>query len=203
MNTDFTTYCLAEILRRTDALDFGSFTLTSGKKSPYYIDLRTLPSFPVLFELAADLSRLTVESNNLNPDVICAVPTGGLPLGTLLAHKLNLKLTYVRKKAKEHGEKQQIEGIVEEGETALVVDDLITTGGSVAETVTVLKANNIKVDNALVLLDREESGKENLKTGSDVRLHSLASISEIIEVFKNRSWITTHQSEKVLQYIRR
>src|SRR6056297_1447825 len=115
---------LAPILWASDCLDFGNFTLTSGKASPYYVDLRLLPSHPQLFDRAVQLAADLLNELDIAFDRICAVPTGGLPIGTLIANKTQTPLIYVRKTGKEHGEQQQVEGKLAPGDRVLVVDDL-------------------------------------------------------------------------------
>ncbi len=191
---------LAPILWESSCLDFGDFTLTSGKSSPYYVDLRLLPSYPQLFDHAAEMAVDLFEDKHLEFDRVCAVPTGGLPLGTLIAQKCDSPLTYVRKKGKEHGEEQQIEGALDPGDRVLVVDDLITTGGSILSAIDALRSARAEVNDCIVLLDRTQGGKENLAE-EDVRLHKVANIGPLVEELFNLDKISSSMRDKVKDYL--
>ncbi|MCF7890738.1 orotate phosphoribosyltransferase [Candidatus Bipolaricaulota bacterium] len=191
---------LAPVLWKSGCLDFGEFTLTSGITSPYYVDLRLLPSYPELFDIATDMAADLVRKREIDFDVVSAVPTGGLPFGTLLAHKLNAPLTYVRKRGKSHGEERQVEGKMEKGDRALVVDDIITTGGSVIEAVRSVRENGGKVDDVLVLLDRTEGGAENLRENG-LNLNKVANIEPLVEELETRGEISSKMVGKVKKYL--
>lgn len=191
---------LAPILWEGNCLDFGDFTLTSGQTSPYYVDLRLLPSHPLLFDHATNMAAKLIEDMGLEYDRVCAVPTGGLPLGTLIAHKTEKPLIYVRKKGKKHGEEQKIEGELNAGEHVLVVDDLITTGGSILEAIDTLRTSEVRVDDCIVLLDRTQGGKENL-ANEGVSLHKVADIGPVVEKLYRSSKISASMRNKVKNYL--
>lgn len=191
---------LAPVLWKSGCLDFGEFTLTSGITSPYYVDLRLLPSFPELFDIATDMAADLVRKREIDFKVISAVPTGGLPFGTLLAHKLGAPLTYARKREKSHGEERQVEGKMEKGDRALVVDDIITTGGSVIEAVRSVRENGGKVDDVLVLLDRTEGGVENLRD-EELNLNKVANVEPLVEELESRGKISAEMVGKVKRYL--
>ncbi|MFB6290216.1 MAG: orotate phosphoribosyltransferase [Candidatus Bipolaricaulia bacterium] len=191
---------LAPILWKSGCLDFGEFTLTSGVTSPYYVDLRLLPSYPDLFDIATGMAADLVRRNGLDFDVVSAVPTGGLPFGTLLAHKLGVPLTYVRNRGKSHGEQRQVEGEMGKGDRVLVIDDVITTGGSVLEAVRSVRERGGVVDDVLVLLDRTEGGEENLK-GEGLNLNKVANVEPLVEELESRGKIDSEMVEKVKRYL--
>lgn len=191
---------LAPILWASDCLDFGNFTLTSGKTSPYYVDLRLLPSHPQLFDRAVQLAVDTLDESGVVFDRICAVPTGGLPIGTLIANKTESPLIYVRKTGKEHGEGQQIEGKLSAGDRVLVVDDLITTGGSILSAIGALRSSDAEVTDCLVLLDRTEGGSENLRD-QGVSLHKVSNIKPVVEELSALEEISSSMRDKVFDYL--
>lgn len=191
---------LAPVLWKSGCLDFGEFTLTSGITSPYYVDLRLLPSFPELFDIATDMAADLVRKRELDFEVVSAVPTGGLPFGTLLAHKLGVPLTYARKREKAHGEKRQVEGKMEKDDRVLVVDDIITTGGSVIEAVRSVRENGGKVNDVLVLLDRTEGGAENLRN-EDLYLSKVANVEPLVEELESRGKISASMVDRVKKYL--
>lgn len=191
---------LAPLLWKSGCLDFGEFTLTSGKTSPYYVDLRLLPSYPEPFDQATDLVSELVKSMDQNFDSICAVPTGGLPLGTLLSYKLGKALIYVRKEGKSHGEGRKIEGEMEKGDEILVVDDIITTGGSVLDVIESIRGAGGMVDQVVVLVDRTEGAVRNLEK-EGVELFKVADIKPVVEELASRGDISDEMAKKVDNYL--
>jgi len=193
---------LAPLLWESNCLDFGEFTLTSGKKSPYYVDLRLLPSHPEKFARAIEMAADFLGAESKEFDAICAVPTGGLPFGTALAQKMEKPLTYVRKEGKSHGEGRKIEGEISPGDRVLLVDDIITTGGSVISAGKSVREAGAKVDQVAVLVDRTEGAADNLKEeGFD--LLKLANIGPVVEELKRSGGITEDTFEKVKNYLSR
>lgn len=186
-------------LHRIGAIKFGNFTLSSGKSSPYYVDLRIVPSYPELFDTLTDICADIVEEKIENKNRIAGVPTGGLPYATLVSYKLSLPLFYVRKKRKKHGRKKGVEGVLEK-DYAVLIDDVTTTGGSIKKATETIRSAEGKVKDAIVMLDREESAKESLQD-SNVNLESCFKISEIIEYLKEDSIIDEEKYTLVRDYL--
>jgi len=156
---------LSRILHKIGAIKFGAFKLTSGRTSPYYIDLRIVPSFPEAFRRICDIYVKLVETEvgAGNFDRIAGIPTAGIPFASLIAYQLKKPFLYIRSKTKLHGRERQIEGIIMPGNRVLLVDDLITTGLSLKKAARAIRAEGGVVADALVLLDREEGGKQRLQ----------------------------------------
>jgi len=184
---------------KTGALKFGVFRLTSGKLSPYYIDLRVIPSFPKALRRIMDFyETLAVEELKGRFDKIAGVPTSGIPFAAILAYKIDKPFIYVRKERKTHGIGRKIEGLLYPGEDVLIVDDLVTTGKSIVEAAEAIKAEGGETSNALVLIDRGEGGKERLeKVG--VKLHAFISVKEAAELLYGMEAITKEQYEEILK----
>jgi len=185
---------VALLLMRIGALKFGTFTLSSGKLSPYYIDLRLVPSYPEAFRKVTDLYvELAKNKIGLNKfDRITGIPTAGMPFSSVVALKLNKPFLYVRKEAKTHGRERRIEGILIPGEHVLLVDDLVTSGGTLIDAANAVRAEGAIVKDALVLIDREEgAGKNMVKAG--IRLHCLMGIREAAKILYDRDAIDKEQ----------
>src|SRR4030042_1872319 len=170
------------LLIKNNAIKFGDYTLTSGKKSPYYIDLRQTISSPITMDwIANSLTRIVInEIGKDKIDKILGVPTAGVPFATVVSQKLGVPLIYYRQARKEHGVREKIEGILERKDRVLVFDDLITPGESVIESAEVVRDQGGVVNELVVLLDREQGGKERLRS-SRIEPHVLFKISDAME----------------------
>ena len=138
----------AEFLLQINAIKLqptDPFTWASGWKSPIYCDNRLTLSFPAIRNYIRSEMASQIEEHYGKPDVIAGVATGAIALGVLVAEILGLPFVYVRSKAKEHGRQNQIEGFLEEGQRVVVVEDLISTGGSSLAAVEALKESGAKV----------------------------------------------------------
>jgi orotate phosphoribosyltransferase len=167
------------LLIKNNAIKFGDYILTSGKRSPYYIDLRQTISSPITMDwIANSLTRIIInEIGRDKIDRILGVPTAGIPFATVVSQKLGLPLIYYRQARKEHGVRKKVEGILERNDRVLVVDDLITTGESVIEAAEVVRDQGGVVNELVVLLDREQGGQDRLRT-SRIEPHILFKISD-------------------------
>ncbi len=192
---------IAISLYEIDGIKFGEFTLTSGKTSPYYVDLRVIPSHPNLFDKVTDFcTDLIKEEINKDYFKIAGVPTAGLPLATLISQKLRLPLLYVRKEKKPHGRKKGVEGKFQGGEVVLV-DDVTTTGGSVKEAVETVREEGGEVKHAIVVLDREEGAKEKLGK-SGIQLHSCYTITELVDYLEKSTKIGEKEHSTIMEYLK-
>lgn len=193
----------AVFLHQNNAIKFGDFTLSSGKKSSYYIDLRVVPSFPHQFrKMIKGLQALISDQIGYdNFDCIASVPTGGLVIASALAIETVKPLVYVRTKPKEHGTSKSIEGKIEKGAKILIVDDVATTGGSVSNAITLLKEAGAKITDAYVVINRME-GADKLLQSQGVKIHSLTNILEITEILHKENLVSKQILENVKNQIK-
>lgn len=195
---------ICKILNKIGALKFGTFKLTSGKISPYYIDLRVVPSFPDVFKKICNfyVTLIKREIGTKNFERVAGIPVAGIPFASLIAYQLQKPLLYVRKNLRLHGRQRKIEGILTPGDRVLLIDDLITTGLSLRKAAKAIAAEGGVVTDAVVLLDREEKGKDTL--GKDgIKVHTLLNISEIANKLYEIGAIDDGQLQTILKQIKK
>ena len=184
-------------------IQFGDFTLASGKKSSYYVDLRLVPSYPHDFRrMVKHLQNEITNNVSLeNFDSLVCVPTGELVIASALAIETVKPLIYVRSKPKDYGTSKSVEGKIQEGMKVVMVDDVATTGGSVLNGIKSLKESNIKIEDAYVIVNRMEGADEALKE-QGVTLHSLLNVLEITKALHEQNLIGDEILQKVQQQTR-
>ena len=194
---------LGQILVGNGVVKFGTFTLSSGKISPYYIDLRLVPSFPEVFSKV-----ITAYENSLkgligldNVDAVGGVPTSGLTYAAVVAYNLKKPLIYVRKENKTYGTEKEVEGVLKPGYKIALIDDLITTGGSLVKTIDTLRQKGVEVDNVIVLIDRLEGGA-NLLAEKGVKLNAITNIGELADLLHEMEIIDSEQHRHIKSQIK-
>ena len=195
---------MAKILIKIDALKFGVFKLTSGKSSPYYIDLRIVPSFPDAFKQIIDFytEQITQQIGTDKFDRIAGVPIAGIPFASQIAYNLKKPFLYVRKGIRRHGRKRRVEGILVSGDRVLIIDDLVTTGLNMRKAADAIRAEGGVVTDAIAFLDREEGGKTKL-TKDGLKLKALMKISEVAKILFETDAIDEESYKTIMKQIKK
>ncbi len=194
---------ISRILYRIGAIKFGTFKLTSGILSSYYIDLRLIPSFPEIFHLVSDAlaSFIKSELKEERIDRVAGIPTAGIPFASVLAYILNKPFLYIRKTKKLHGRERRVEGVISPGDHVLLIDDLITTGGSIIKAAKAITAEGGVIEHVVVLIDREEGGAKRLLENG-IKLHAIFKVREIAQTLYDMGAIDEDQLNMIRKQIK-
>jgi uridine monophosphate synthetase len=190
---------LADGLLEAGCIKFGEFTLKSGLKSPIYIDLRYIISFPKLLETigAAYLPLL----KGLNFKRIAGLPYAAIPIATAVSLQGNYPIIYPRKEVKTYGTKAEIEGEYHAGETVVVIDDLATTGGSKFEAIEKLTGVGLVVKDIVVLVDRQSGAKESLEQAG-YALHAVLTITQLLDHWEGNGKVSKEKIEETRAFLK-
>jgi orotate phosphoribosyltransferase len=180
------------------AVQFGEFKLKSGILSPIYIDLRLIVSYPELLQQIA--KSMGEKINRKTCDRICGVPYTALPIATALSLLHELPMVMRRKEVKEYGTKKIIEGHFEKGQTCLVIEDLITSGSSIFETIHPLEEAGLCVKEIIVLLDRQQGGKQKIEE-KGYRVHAILTLEDLLATLQNMGKISPTTVAEVHNFI--
>lgn len=180
-----------------NAIKIGNFTLSSGRKSRFYLDLRILQSYPLYFRKTISLLKTLIHSQiGLESfDYLCSVPTSGTVFGSALSYELFKPHIYVRKDLKNYGTQKKIEGALEPNSKILFVDDVITTGQSILTAVESL-SNNSVVSGVVVLVDRQQ-GSQNLFDQFTLKIRSAITILRIIDILNDNARINKNEYDRI------
>lgn len=190
---------LANDLLRLGCVKFGEFKLKSGQVSPIYFDLRRLVGDPqVLARTAAAYLGIV---KNLDFDRIAGLPYAALPIATAISLQSGKAMVYPRKETKEYGTKSTIEGPFEPGETVVVIDDLITTGGSKLEGIEKLEGAGLKISDVVVLIDRQSKPSKEL-AAKGITLRAVYHIADLLEHWQKLGAITKEQYSQTVAFLR-
>jgi uridine monophosphate synthetase len=188
---------LANALLASGCVRFGRFTLKSGEVSPIYLDLRQLASHPAALRTVAQSFRTRLDK--LAFDRLAAIPYAALPIGTAIALETGWPLIYPRRETKDHGTRAAVEGDFEPNQVAVVIDDLITTGGSKFEAIAQLRDAGLQVRDVVVLIDRRRDPIDELEGG--IQVHAVATLRQLLANWLRQGAITDTQFREVNAYL--
>ena len=190
---------LADGLLSAGCIKFGEFTLKSGLKSPIYIDLRRIITYPkLLAEVAQAYLPLL---SNLQFSRIAGLPYAAIPIATAISLAGNYPLIYPRKEVKSYGTKAEIEGEYQAGETILVIDDLATTGGSKFEAIEKLTGAGLVVKDIVVLVDRQSGARESLEQAGYV-MHAVLTIRQLLDYWETTAKVDKDRLEATREFLK-
>jgi uridine monophosphate synthetase len=191
---------LADGLLSAGCVKFGDFTLKSGLKSPIYIDLRQIITYP---KLLADVAQAYLPIvSSLQFSRIAGLPYAAIPIATAISLAGNYPMIYPRKEAKSYGTKAEIEGGYHAGERVVVIDDLATTGGSKFEAIEKLTGAGLVVKDVVVLIDRQSGAKESLAQAG-YSMYAVLTISQLLEYWEEMGKVERDKIEATREFLRR
>jgi len=163
-------------LKAAGALQFGTFTLASGRTSPYYVDIKKAVTRPDLLRTIAE----GMAPYARDVDRLAGVELGAVPVAAAVSLVSGKPYVMVRKSAKEHGTKHEFEGDLNRGDRVLFVEDVVTTGGTLRAAIERMRGHGAVIEDCVCVVDREEGGRMLLAEIS-VRLHALLSAKDLLE----------------------
>ncbi|SDG96018.1 orotate phosphoribosyltransferase [Alteribacillus persepolensis] len=173
------------------------FTWSSGILSPIYCDNRLTLSYPSLRQSIANELQTLIEKQYPDVEVVAGTATAGIPHAALVADKMNVPMIYVRGSSKSHGKGNQIEGVVKENQKVVIVEDLISTGGSVIGVQKALQQAGADVlGTAAIFTYGLERGKENLQA-ANLKTETLTDYEALIQAALSKNFVTTEQYERL------
>ena len=189
---------LADHLLEAGCIKFGEFTLKSGLRSPIYIDLSRIITYPRL--LAGIAQAYLPILSTLRFSRIAGLPYAAIPIATAISLAGQYPMIYPRKEAKSYGTKAEIEGEYHVGETVVVIDDLATTGGSKFEAIEKLTGAGLVVKDVVVLVDRQSGAKESLEQ-ANYAMHAVLTIGQLLDYWSANGKVAKdkiHETRKFL-----
>lgn len=194
---------IAELLLQSKAIKLEPtkpFTWASGWKSPIYCDNRKTLSYPEIRSVITNSYIQQINDNFENIDVIAGVATGAIAQGALIAQKLNLPFVYVRPSPKSHGTGNQIEGDLSSGKRVVVIEDLVSTGGSSLKAVTVLREAGARVVGMVAIFTYGFPVAEKNFADHQCELHTLSDYESLLALALDTGFISESQLQLLTEW---
>ncbi len=180
------------------AIRFGCFTLKSGIQSPIYLDLRLTVSYPNILASIADILYQPMQACSF--DLLCGVPYTALPFATVISVQRNIPMVLRRKEKKEYGTGKIIEGVFQANQRCLIIEDIITSGASISETLDVLRLSGLVVEDAVVLIDRMQGGVQSLQR-KGVNVQSVFNLMQFLQILRHANRIDSVIFERIQAFL--
>ncbi|MNH85557.1 Orotate phosphoribosyltransferase [compost metagenome] len=171
------------------------FTWTSGIKSPIYCDNRLTMSFPEVRDLIAESFASLIREQYPDTEVIAGTATAGIPHAAFVSQKLGLPMAYIRDKAKGHGKENQIEGLIKSGQKVIVIEDLISTGGSSIKAAQAVQEAGAKPQAVLAIFSYQLDKAVNAFREAGIKIQSLSNYTALIDVAVKKGTIQEQDLE--------
>jgi orotate phosphoribosyltransferase len=189
---------LAISFNKNKIVELKETLLSSGKKSPYYMDMRDLLAFPELMTDIIERMSYRIATSGVEFDKLASVPVGAVPFASQLAGKMGKASVLIRDQPKQHGTKKLIEGRLGIDDRVILIEDVITTGASVIKTIQKLKNRGAEVVAVWALLNREEGGLENIAYEyKDIPVHALFTTTDIFTALVKEKLIAAYDWERI------
>ena len=196
---------IAKILLKIKAVTLRAnppYKWVSGILAPIYTDNRLLISYPEEREKIVDGFAKAIKSNTIKVDVVAGIATSGVPWSAWVAEKLKLPMVYIRKRSKEHGKENLIEGKLDRGRNVAIIEDLVSTGGSSISGVEAVREHGCKVDCCLAIFTYEmEAARKNFEKAK-VKLVTLTNFSTLVNVAVKQSYLNEEDRANVLEWVK-
>ncbi|CAG9571114.1 unnamed protein product [Danaus chrysippus] len=190
---------LAVQLFDAGALRLGDIEAKLGRRTPIYFDLRVVVSHPKIVKAISQ--QLQVLSSGVPHELVCGVPYAALPFAAVMSVNTDTPMIMKRKETKLYGTKKILEGVFQKNQTCLVVEDVVTSGGTLLETVNTLRSEGLIVTDAVVVLDREQGGVGVLEA-SGVRVRSMFTMTELVSMLRDAGRISEQTVDIVSDHIK-
>lgn len=185
-------------LYNIEAIKFGKFTLKSGIISPYYFNLRSLCSYPILLKKIAQAYGKVL--SGIKYDAIAGVPYAGIPIATAISLAIEKRMIFNRKEAKNYGIGKMIIGDFKPGETVVLIDDVISDGLSKFEAIAPLENEGLIIKDIVVIIDRGQGGPR-LMQEKGYNCHSLVHINDVITALEKHGKINSLQAKEAKEFL--
>ncbi|XP_072948082.1 uridine 5'-monophosphate synthase-like [Epargyreus clarus] len=190
---------LAVRLFDAGAVKLGDIEAKLGRHTPIYFDLRVVVSHPrIMMAISKQLENI---SSGINHDILCGVPYAALPFAAVMSVNTNTPMIMKRKETKLYATKKILEGVFQKHQNCLVVEDVVTSGGSLLEAVAQLRNEGLIVSHAVIVLDREQGGVAVLKSHG-VEVKSIFTMTNLVEILRDAGKITDETVEIVSDHIK-
>jgi len=194
---------VAQALLKIGAVKFklnDPITFKSGIVSPVYVDNRQLPFHPTEWKIVIDGFKDVIATENISYDVIAGVEAGGIPHSAALGFYFNMPSVFVRKHVKEHGTKNMIEGGNVSGKKVLLIEDLVSTGGSSLKGIHTLREGGAVANDCLVIVSYDFEESQKAFQDAQVKLHPLTSFPVILEEAIKTNVLSANDAHKIKEW---